>query len=186
MLDSNWGIEMSPVIIAAFAILIVLMFLFFVRSVTQRNREKALRQCFGPEYDAALRQYGDPRAAQAALTERREHMAGVPVRPLRPEEKEVFANRWHDVAAHFERDPQTAIQEADELVQEVIRTRGYPVEEFEARADDLSVHYPRIAQTYRNAHEIAIRPERDEQNLQRAMADYHAVLEELLEWQGVR
>jgi hypothetical protein len=186
MLQQGWSVEMSPVIIAAFAILIVLMFLFFVWSVAQRNRDKALRRRFGPEYEAALRQYGDPLSARAALTERRERMAGVAIRPLRPEEKEIFAHRWHDVEAHFARDPRTAIWEADALVNDVMRTRGYPVEPFEKRADDLSVDHPGVARNYRNAHEATARQERSDEDLSHAMSNYHAVLEELLEWQGVR
>ena len=175
---------MSPVIIAAFAILIGLMFLFFVWTVGRRNRDKMLRRRFGPEYEAALRQYGDPLSARAALAERREHMAGVPVRPLRPEEKELFAHRWRDVDAHFSNDPATAIWEADALVEEVMRTRGYPVESFETCANNLSVDHPHIAQHYRNAREITMGGERTQDDLLRAMSEYHAVMEELLEWQG--
>lgn len=186
MLYPPWRVEMSPVIIAAFAILIAIMFLLFVWSVARRNREKVLRRRFGPEYDAALRQYGDPLTARAALAERREHMMGVPIRPLRPEEKELFAHRWHDVEAHFARDPRSAIWEADALVNEIMRTRGYPMESFETCADNLSVDHPGVARNYRTAHEITSRQERSDEDLSRAMTDYHTVLEELLEWQGVR
>lgn len=177
---------MSPVIIAAFAILIVGMFFFFVWSVRQRNREKALRRRFGPEYEAALRQYGDPLSARAALAARREHMEGVPIRPLRPEEKEIFAHRWRDVEDHFAKDPNTSVAEADALVNEVMCARGYPVERFEVCADNLSVDHPRVVRNYRNAHDIAMKQQRSEDDLGRAMADYHAVMEDLLEWQGVR
>jgi dephospho-CoA kinase len=41
------------------------------------------------------------------------------------------------------------------LVVEVMSARGYPVEDFDQRADDLSVSHPEITQRYREASRIA-------------------------------
>jgi hypothetical protein len=38
--------------------------------------------------------------------------------------------------------PSIAVRDADLLVGEVMSARGYPVEDFDQRANDLSVRYP--------------------------------------------
>jgi hypothetical protein len=51
--------------------------------------------------------------------------------------------------------PSIAVREADLLVGEVMSARGYPVEDFDQRANDLSVRYPEGTQRYREARRIA-------------------------------
>ena len=180
---------MSPVIIAIFAILCGVMFLLFVWSVARREPPSSLRRRFGPEYDEALRHYGDPRSANAALTVRSEQIMGAPLRLLRPEESEIFARRWHDIEAHFANEPDAAVCEAHALVHEVMRTRGYPAGPVETQADALSVDHPTVAEKYRTACAVTVskgHSESEVEALRDAMADYHAVIEELLGWQGVK
>ena len=115
-------------------------------------------------------------------------MQGAPIRHFRPEEKEIFGARWRVVEARFGEDPEGAVRDADALVTEAMRTRGYPPESFEERADDFSVDHPNVVHRYRAAHEVAVREDRGAgrgEDLKRAMADYRSVFEELLERQAV-
>jgi len=75
------------------------------------------------------------------------------------------------------------VNQADTLVQEVMRRRGYPMGEFEESAADLSVDHSRVVENYRIAHEIALRDRQgasDTEDLRKAMVSYRALFEELL------
>ena len=54
-------------------------------------------------------------------------------------------------------DPDRAVESADRLVAQVMSTRGYPIEDFETRAADLSVDHPRVVENYRVARALALR-----------------------------
>jgi hypothetical protein len=69
-------------------------------------------------------------------------------------------------------DPEAAVGDADRLIQQVMRDRGYPVEDFDQRASDLSVDHPEVISNYRAAHGISIANERGNastENLRTAM-----------------
>jgi hypothetical protein len=55
-----------------------------------------------------------------------------------------YRERWAAVQAHFVDAPKEAVEEAHQLVHEVMKKRGYPVTGFEQAAADLSVEYPTI------------------------------------------
>jgi hypothetical protein len=66
----------------------------------------------------------------------------------------------------------------------VMRTRGYPMSQFEHRAEDLSVDYPHVVRNYRAAHDIAERHERGDattEDLRKAFVYYRELFDELLE-----
>jgi hypothetical protein len=136
-----------------------------------RNRQtSALQDRFGPEYDRALETHHDQREAERELRQR--------------EERDRFAERWQSVQAQFVDDPTGATNEADELVGEVMATRGDPVGDFEQRAADISVHHPRVVEHYRAAHEIALRNasgNADTEQLRQALVHFRALFEDLLE-----
>jgi hypothetical protein len=65
-----------------------------------------------------------------------------------------------------------------------MRTRGYPVGDFEQRASDISVDHPHVVTNYRAAHDIASRNKSGKattEDLRQAMVHYRALFEELLE-----
>jgi hypothetical protein len=157
-------------------------------TVARRNRSAWLQKHFGPEYDAALRRFGNRYQAEKELAARLDERMGVPVRQLLPEEKELFAARWHEIQAHFVEDPVIAVREADSLISETMRVRGYPTGAFEVRDENVLVDYPRLARNYREAHRIAMSTREGAaslEDLRRAMVYYRALFEELLEAQGV-
>ena len=150
----------------------------------RERRSKQLRSRFGPEYEFAMREFGDKSRAEDALAKREKRREKIHVRPLSHEEHDRFAGEWHEVQSRFVDDPPGSIEEADRLVNNVMRTRGYPMSQFEHRAEDLSVDYPHVVRNYRAAHEIAERHERGEattEDLRKAFVYYRDLFDELLE-----
>jgi hypothetical protein len=150
-----------------------------------RNKKTAgLQNRFGPEYDRALSEHHDQREAERDLEERAERVDHLNIRPLEREERDRYADRWKTVQAQFVDNPTGATEEADQLVGEVMATRGYPVGDFEQRAADVSVHHPGVMEHYRAAHAIAVRNSRgdaDTEQLRQALVHYRALFEDLLE-----
>jgi hypothetical protein len=69
------------------------------------------------------------------------------------------------------------------LVTVVMRERGYPVDDFDRRAADISVDHPEIAENYRAAHAISMsqRPGSvDTERQRQAFVHYRALFEALL------
>jgi hypothetical protein len=66
----------------------------------------------------------------------------------------------------------------------VMRDRGYPVDDFEQRAADISVEHPDLVEKYRTADGIARASERGEastEDLRHSVRHYRALFVELLE-----
>jgi hypothetical protein len=122
--------------------------------------------------------------AEKDLEARQKRMQKVHIHPLTPVERERFADRWQGVQSRFVDDPSGTIREADRLVAEIMVARGYPMVEFEGRADDLSVDHPLVVTHYRTAHDIALKHESGAattEDLRRAVVCYRELFEELLE-----
>jgi hypothetical protein len=65
-----------------------------------------------------------------------------------------------------------------------MKSRGYPVSDFDQRAADISVDHPRVVENYRSAHEIALRLGKDQastEDLRTAMIHYRSLFEELVQ-----
>jgi hypothetical protein len=150
----------------------------------QMKRSQRLRGQFGPEYDRTVNQYHDRRRAEAELEQREKRVRQYDIRPLPPEQRERYSDDWRKAQARFVDDPDAAVRQAHDLVNEVMRARGYPVsEEFDHNARDLSVAHPRVVDHYRVACEIAQRRDAGQastEDLRKAMTSYRELFEELL------
>jgi hypothetical protein len=150
----------------------------------RNRRTEQLQSRFGPEYDRALSEHHDQRHAERELEQRAERVEHLNIRPLTTAERDRYADLWRSVQARFVDDPSGATDEADQLVGEVMATRGYPVGDFEQRAADISVHHPNVVEHYRAAHEIAVRNGRgdaDTEQQRQALVHFRSLFEELLE-----
>lgn len=152
----------------------------------KKRRSESLRTRFGPEYDRAISEYGTRSRAESALKQRTERTEKYSIHPLTAEEQGKFADDWRRTQASFVDDPPLAIREADHLVCEVMRLRGYPMADFSRRMEDLSVDHPRVVRNYRAAHDIAAAQEAGRANtedLRQAMVYYRELFDDLLEAQ---
>jgi FtsZ-interacting cell division protein ZipA len=153
--------------------------------LARQRRSKQLQKGFGPEYDRAVEERGgDRRQAEAELRERRERRDEFDIRELEPAARDRYAERWRAAQRRFVDQPAPAVGEADALVMEVMRDRGYPVaDDFEQRAADVSVDHPHVVEHYRAAHAISTRATAGEagtEDLRQAMVHFRALFEELL------
>jgi len=156
-------------------------------SFVQKRRTSNLRSRFGPEYDHAITEYGSRSRAEEALEHRAHRASGYAIRPLTQAEQQRFADEWRLTQARFVDDPRLAIREADYLVSEAMRARGYPMADFDRRAEDLSVDYPHIVRNYRAAHAVAVEEREGHtttEKLRRAMVYYRDLFDELLDMQA--
>jgi hypothetical protein len=152
--------------------------------VFARGRRRGLQHQFGPEYDRTVERTGDRHAAEADLLERRDRYADLDIRPLEPEVGERYADEWRRVQAGFVDEPERSFLKADRLVTAVMRDRGYPMETFEVRVDDVSVEHPHVVEHFRAAHEVALEAERGRagtEDLRQGMVHYRALFEDLLQ-----
>jgi type II secretory pathway pseudopilin PulG len=150
----------------------------------RRRRTEHLKEHFGREYEHALEIAGDRGKAEAELAERERRVEKLELRPLDQAERADFTNRWRDVQARFVDDPARAVAFADALLGEVMKARGYPVQNFEQRAGDISVDHPKVVEHYRTAHDIAERHQRGEagtEELRQALIHYRALFDDLIE-----
>lgn len=148
-----------------------------------KRRSEHLRTRFGSEYDRQIEEKGSRSKAEADLAEREKRVSKLTIRPLSPADQDKFLDRWTKVQATFVDDPQRSVDYADALLAEVMSARGYPVNDFEQRAGDISVDHPNVVQHYRAGHDIAVRHSRGEastDDLRQALIHYRALFEELV------
>jgi FtsZ-interacting cell division protein ZipA len=172
---------MVYVIVAIVVIALVIAALL----VARQRRSQQLQEGFGPEYERTVEERGgDQRAAEAELQERRLRREEFEVRDLDRGARDRYAERWRAAQRRFVDQPGPAVGEADALVIEVMRERGYPVaDEFEQRAADVSVDHPTVVEHYRAAHGISARAtagEASTEDLRQAMVHFRALFVELL------
>lgn len=150
----------------------------------QKKQTKRLRSKFGPEYDRLAEVEGGRGRAEKTLHEREKRVKSLNLVPLSAEDRERFAGAWQQEQAGFVDDPPSAVANADILVTEVMKARGYPMGDFEQRAADISVDHPIVVTNYRVAHDIALRNsggETSTEELRTALLHYRMLFEDLLE-----
>ncbi|HEX6314347.1 MAG TPA: hypothetical protein VFZ73_05785 [Gemmatimonadaceae bacterium] len=151
--------------------------------VWQQQRTNSLRAQYSDEYDRTVRELGR-RRGEAELLRRKERVSKLDIRALSPTERERFVADWRRIQEQFVDDPEGAVTRGQELVDDVMRARGYPIMDFDRRIADLSVDHPRVVQNYRVARDIARRRDRGQastEDLRQAMVLYRELFEDLLE-----
>jgi hypothetical protein len=174
---------MSPTAIVILVVAVLVVIGIAVMIMRSRERER-LQEHFGAEYEHQVEAAGGSKAkAEAELLKREKRVQKLDIKPLSPAERDAFADEWQKVQARFVDDPERSIALADALVAEVMKARGYPVQDFEQRAADISVEHPKVVENYRAAHEIAVRHSRGSagtEDLRNALLGYRALFDELL------
>jgi hypothetical protein len=171
-------------VVIAIAVVVVIAFI----AVEARKRSSAgLRNRFGPEYDRAVGSSDDRRAAEAGLRERERERAQFDIKPLPEADRLRFADEWRDLQELFVDQPAEAAAGADILITRVMEAQGYPMKDFDAQAELVSVDHPNTVENYRFAHAVQQRSGAQQattEDLREALLRYRSLFEELLRPEG--
>ena len=172
------------ILIVACAVIVIAAAIVAATLVSGRRRTGRLKQHYGQEYERLASQTGGQKAAEKELLARERKHDKLDIVALTPAALSDFSTRWQQVQTKFVDNPATAVGVADRLVTEVMRKRGYPVDDFDQRAADISVDHPRVVENYRAAHGVHLSQERGEVSTEQqreAFVHYRALFETLLE-----
>ena len=167
-------IAFGVIVVAGIALMLVLR---------KRRTERLRTQFGGAEYDRALAKGGSRRHGEAGLEGRSDRIEALHIQPLAPGDRARFSESWRSVQGRFVDSPGGAVTDADQLLRDVMSTRGYPVTDFEQRAADVSVDHPLVIDNYRKAHEIAVRQglgHASTEELRQAMIHFRTLFEDLV------
>lgn len=166
------------------AIIVAAIIIAIAVVASGRARSRRLQQRFGPEYDRAVRTTGGDRtAAERDLAARESRVRRMHIEELPAGARDRYVEEWRTVQTRFVDQPREALKDADSLVTSVMRDRGYPMNDFEQRAADLSPDHPQVVDNYRIAHGIASRSEQGEvstEDLRQAMVHYRTLFNDLV------
>lgn len=171
---------------ALWAVLAVVAIAAIGVAVWRNNRRKQREQLakrFGPEYDRLLQEHGSATLAERELEARAKRVSKLSIKDISDNERRSFSQAWHQTQERFVDTPLIAVRSAHDLVQDVMRARGYPVEDFEQRVADLSVEHAGVVQHYRAAHTLHESNQQGQANteeLRMAMVHYRALFADLL------
>jgi hypothetical protein len=171
-------------IIIAIAVVVVVV---LVAAGARNRRTALLRDRFGPEYDRAVENSDDRRAAEAELRGRERQRAQFDVKPLPEATRLQFADEWRDLQERFLDEPAQAVDGADSLVTRVMVARGYPMKDFDAQVELVSVDHPDTVENYRFAHAVRQRAQAQQastEDLREALLRYRSLFGDLLRPEG--
>jgi hypothetical protein len=175
----------KTIIIIVAAALVAIVAIAAVWMYLQNKQTRRLQSKFGPEYERLAATEGDRARTEKTLHEREKRVGEFNLVLLSAEDRDRFAGEWRLEQAGFVDDPASAVANADKLVTNVMKARGYPMGDFEQQAADLSVDHSLVVKNYRIAHEIALRAGDSEktstEDLRTALLHYRMLFEDLLE-----
>jgi hypothetical protein len=151
--------------------------------VSARARRRGLRDRFGEEYDRSIDAAGSRRRAERDLRDRESQHEELELRPLSDASRARYEESWADVQTRFVDRPQVAVADADDLVTQLMRERGYPVDDFDTKARLVSVDHPNVVENYRKGHGIyekTVEGSANTEDLRQAVISYRALFEEII------
>jgi len=168
-------------------VIVVVLIILAAAMAARRRRTMALRERFGPEYDRAVGAREGQRAAEADLRGRERERARLDIKPLSEAARVRYTEEWQVIQQSFVDQPEEATTAGYDLVNRVMEERGYPMRDFDARADLVSVDHPDVVENYRVAHGIHERAQQHQAStadLREALLRYRSLFEELLRPDG--
>ena len=174
----------SPTTMYVIGAIVVIVLIIAAVALGRRNRSASLQQRFGPEYERTVREAGNRTEAEKELARRQKRVEHMHIEELPAGAKTRYTEEWRTVQTRFVDEPKAALVNADRLITNVMRDRGYPTDNFDQTVADLSPDHPNVLQNYRAAHDIARRSETGEvstEDLRQAMVHYRSLFDDLVE-----
>jgi hypothetical protein len=172
---------MSTGAIIAIVVVVALLIAAGVYFLLPQMRSQRLRRRFGPEYDHAVQERGDRKAAERDLADRERRHSDYELKPISNENRDRYQAEWSRIQEQFVEAPAEAVAEADRLVNVVVAEMGYPSQGYERQLADLSVRHARTVEHYRHAHDVRAQSEASTDELRAALIDYRKVFDDLVE-----
>ena len=170
-------VTMSTGAIIGIVIVVIVVVAAVVVAAGEMRRARLRRQ-FGPEHDRLVKQLGSRRKADAELAARQRRVEALGIHELSPEQQASYSGDWTAVQERFVDTPAEAVAAAGTLIRDVMRDRGYPVDDRNASMDALSVYHARSLEGYRQTLDLRTETATTEQ-LREAMIRYRALFEDL-------
>jgi hypothetical protein len=174
---------MDTILWIIIALAVVLVVVVVVAALTGRHRRRHLQERFGSEYDRTVEGADRRREAERELREREARHDELDLRPISDAARQRYTQQWQEMQSDFVDRPQVAVADADRLITDLMRERGYPVDDFDIRSELVSVDHPDVVENYRTAHRIAVRTvegRTSTEDLRQAVISYRALFEEML------
>jgi hypothetical protein len=167
------------IVLGVTIVLAVVLALAWVRI---RMRRSHLKSRFGPEYERAVSDNGTGGAERHLSAVERQHDE-LELHPLSAATRDRYLDQWRQAEVRFVSDPRDATRTAERLVLRALEERGYPREDDSRLVAFVSVEHPHVAERYRHGHAMLESVDGDEstENLRKAMLDFRAVLEDVLQ-----
>jgi len=168
-------------------VIVVVLIALAAAMAARRRRTMALRERFGPEYDRTVGAHEGQRAAEAELRDRERQRARLDIKPLSEAARVRYTEEWRIIQQDFVDQPEEATNAGYDLVNRVMAERGYPMQDFDARADLVSVDHPDVVDNYRVAHGIHERARQHQastEDLREALLRYRSLFQDLLRPDG--
>lgn len=172
---------MSTGAIIAIVLVVALLIAAGVFFLLPQMRSQRLRRRFGPEYDHAVHERGDRKAAERDLADRERRHSDLELKPISTENRDRYQAEWSRIQEQFVEAPAEAVAEADRLVNVVVTEMGYPSQGYERQLADLSVRHGPTVEHYRHAHDVRAQPDASTDDLREALIDYRKVFDDLVE-----
>jgi hypothetical protein len=168
-------------------VIVVVIVIGLVAAGARKRRTADLRGRFGPEYDRTVENHDGRLAAEADLRAREKERAQFDIEPLPEAARLQFADEWRVLQERFIDQPTQAAAGADILITRVMEAQGYPMKDFDAQADLVSVDHPDTVGNYRFAHAVQQRSQTQQastEDLREALLRYRSLFDELLNPEG--
>ena len=165
------------------AVAVVIVIALFVMWASARRRHRYLEGRFGSEYGRTVDSAESRRKGERELREREAEHSELDLRPLTDAARERYETQWNSLQLNFVDRPQVAVADADSLVTDVMRERGYPIDDFDAKSRLVSVDHPDVVENYRRGHSIYIKTvegKASTEDLRQAVISYRALFEDLV------
>jgi FtsZ-interacting cell division protein ZipA len=175
--------ELIWILVAIVAVALVAFAAVVIWRNNRRRQRQQLAQQFGPEYERLMQEHGNVARVERELEARAKRVRKLPIKELSDGERRSFTEAWRQTQERFVDTPLIAVRSAHDLVQQVMRARGYPVDDFDQRVADLSVDHASVVEHYRAAndlHQSNRQGEGNTEELRLAMVHYRALFADLL------
>lgn len=137
-------------IVVAVVVVAVVVAVAARRRAAQNSDRAALRERFGPEYERAVADRGNARAASDDLHERERLRENLSLTELTDDDRQLVRRHMAALQFRFVEDPEETLVETGRVVTEVLRVRGFPVDTDREEALRLfSVDHPHETETVR-------------------------------------